>query len=79
MHVHGQIVVEVDEQVLAERLHVGDGALVDARGAVCETSLRTVDSDLVGTKGPPQAPGLQMDDVTFGHVSRRTAMRCASA
>ena len=74
-----QVVVEVDEQVLAVCLHIRDGALADTLCSVSETTLRTVDSDLVGTKGPPQAPGLQMDDVTFGHVSRRTAMRCASA
>jgi hypothetical protein len=65
--------------VLAVCLHIRDGALADTLCSVSETTLRTVDSDLVGTKGPPQAPGLQMDDVTFGHVSRRTAMRCASA
>jgi hypothetical protein len=75
----GQVVVEVDEQVLAVCLHISDDALVDALSSVGETTLRTIDVEFVTTKVPLQAPGLKVDDVTFGHVSRRTAMRCASA
>ena len=74
-----QVVVEVDEQVLAVCLHIRDDALVDTLCSVSETTLRTIDVEFVTTKGSLQAPGLKVDDVTFGHVSRRTAMRCASA
>ena len=65
--VEGALVVEVDEQVLAERIGFADRGAVEQGGAIGEASLRAAHRDWCPLEGATDAPGLAMDDVTFGH------------
>ncbi len=59
--------VEVDEQVLADRLGPLQHRLVEQRGGVREASLRAGHCDNPAAEGVRQGPGHPVDDVPFRH------------
>ena len=58
---HGEVVVELQEQVLAVGIGAGQRALRHPAGSVGEAPLRTVDDDALAGHGPTQPPCLAVD------------------
>ena len=63
------VVIEVDEQVLAECIGLADGRSVKEGRAVGEAPLRAGHLEGLALECPADAASLAVDDVTFGHGS----------